>query len=94
MMYGKDMFEGYEWKSIEFQNKLEEKGIVNNENKEILGELLGEFYAMEQLMLMYKNQRDEVSSMRDRFLKMKNETIEYQSNRIHELEKEIEELKK
>ena len=88
-MYGKDMFEGYEWKSVEYQNVLEERGIVNNDNKEILGELLDEFYAMEQLMLMYKAQKEEVSRTREMMLRMKEEKIEYLVNKIKELENEL-----
>lgn len=64
-----NMFEGYEFKSMKYQNKLQELGLVNDENRDILTDLFLDFLEVEQLMLMYKTQKEHVEYMRDMSLK-------------------------
>lgn len=81
-----NMFEGYEWKSMEFQNKLVEMNLVNDENKEVLTELFVSFFDVEEMMMVYKMQKEAVENTRDRIIAMKDEKIEALKNRIKELE--------
>lgn len=84
-----NMFEGYEWKSFEYRNMLEMKGFVNEENKELLDEIIDEFFTMEQMYLQQKFFKEKTEEMRDTMIKVRDENIEWLSNKVKELQAEL-----
>ena len=63
----------YEFKSLEYQEKMNKLGLINDDNKEFMNELFDEFYEIEQLMILYKTQKEHVEYMRNLKLKRDSE---------------------
>lgn len=62
-----------EFKSLEYQEKMNKLGLINDDNKEFMNELFNEFYEIEQLMILYKTQKEHNEYMRNLMLKRDSE---------------------
>jgi hypothetical protein len=62
-----------EFKSLEYQEKMNKLGLINDDNKEFMNELFDEFYEIEQLMILYKTQKEHIEHMRNLMLKRDSE---------------------